>query len=172
MSRQQFPGLTETPSVVYGSEPVGRRGARLAGRGCNFRSRLSIPNVGLRSKNPRLKIAKGATAPASESGRYNGSQGARTGKSKPAPLKPKGAAPSNTREGAQRSGGAAMPGRARGTREDARLVYCGWAVGSFPAGGGSSEGAEKASRGNGFRITMSTRRFLARPSRVVLEATG
>ena len=33
-------------------------------------------------------------APASESGRYSGSQGARKGKSKPAPLNPKGAAPS------------------------------------------------------------------------------
>ncbi len=35
-----------------------------------------------------------------------------------------------------------------------------------------SEGTENASRGEGFNTTMSTRRFLARPSGESLEATG
>jgi len=48
--------------------------------------------------------------------------------------------------------------------------YC-RGVGIFGAGE-SSEGAEKASSADGFNTTISTRRFLARPSWLLLEATG
>ena len=94
-------------------------------------------------------------APASENGRYNGLQGARK-EVKTRTLK---------RQGCGTRGGSVTLGRAR-------IRYCGCAVETFSAGGGSSEGVEKASRGDGFRITMSMRRFLARPSGVVLGATG
>ena len=49
--------------------------------------------------------------------------------------------------------------------------YCGEGE-TLSKDGESSDGAENASSGEGFNTTMSTRRFLARPSGESLEATG